>query len=298
MSPIPTERRAGVLILSYRRAGKIRTLKALQQIKWTGPVYIVVSSDDEQLPQYRELYPNLYVFDRQAVQCDYYDNLPPTGPLAARNKAWDIAQDLGWTHFVVLDDDYTRFYVYSLWPGNPNHHGVIRWVPEGWGDRLFHRMWDFLDNTPKVLCITFSQTGDMNPQTRRKIMQTFFLRTDRRFEFVARLNDDVTTYYDLGLRGEVVIQIPAIMISQGCTQSQPGGLTEEYLRYGTYAKSMYTVLRWPAHCKVEYLPQVGRVHHHIVRYPYPCIIREPNAPDIDALDLSMNCMSMGVEEKE
>jgi len=272
-------REAGVLVVSYRRAGRVRTLGLLDHIKWTGPTYIVVSSDDEQLSQYQKLYKNLYVFDRFRVICDYYDNMPPSGPLAVRNIAWDIAAELGWTHFVVLDDDYSHLYIYQVWaqlyPNMVrNKGGMIYRVPTGWGDRLFHTMWDLLDEVPTILCVSFSQSGDMAQNIKRKIMQTFFLRTDRRFKFVARLNDDVTTYYNLGLQGEIVLQIPALQIKQKMTQAQPGGLTEEYLRHGTYAKSMYTVLRWPAHCRVEYSKSMGRIHHHIVPYAYPVIIKD------------------------
>jgi len=272
-------REAGALIISYRRAGRVRTMQLLQHIKWTGPTYIVVSNDDEQLSQYQKLYKNLYVFDRSRVLCDYYDNMPPSGPLAVRNIAWDIASDLGWTHFVVLDDDYSHLHVYRAWARLypsivKNQGGVIHRVPPSWGDRLFHTMWDLLDEVPTVLSVSFSQTGDMTTKIKRKVMQTFFFRTDRRFEFVARLNDDVTTYYDLGLRGDIVLQMPALHIKQKSTQAQPGGLTEEYLRHGTYAKSMYTVLRWPAHCRVEYSKTIGRIHHRIAPYAYPVIMKD------------------------
>jgi len=267
-------RKAGVLIISYRRAARVKTVAMLHRIKWTGPVYLVISNDDDQRSQYLEAYKNVYVFNRSTVKCDYYDNNPPSGPLAARNIAWDIAKELGWTHFVVLDDDYSYLYIDRHWVANPNKKGVIRNVPANWGDRLFHAMWDLLDAVPQIQCVSFSQTGDLSKGIKRKIMQIFFLRTDRRFEYVARLNDDVTTYYDLGLRGEIVLQIPALMVKQEITQSQPGGLTEEYLQYGTYAKSMYTVLRWPAHCRVEYLKTVGRIHHRIASYAYPLIVKE------------------------
>jgi hypothetical protein len=266
-------RKAGVLIISYRRAGRVKTIAMLRNIKWTGPVYLVISNDDDQRSQYLEAYDNVYIFDRSAVKCDYYDNGPPSGPLAARNIAWDIAKELGWTHFVLLDDDYSHLTIHREWSTNPKKR-IIRNVPANWGDHLFHAMWDLLDAVPQIQCVSLSQTGDFAETIRRKVMQTFFLRTDRRFEFVARLNDDVTTYYDLGLRGEIVVQIPLLMVKQTVTQSQPGGLTEEYLQYGTYAKSMYTVLRWPAHCRIAFHNIVGRIHHRIATYPYPLIVKE------------------------
>jgi len=230
------------------------------------------------LTAYQKTYDNLYVFDRNSVQCDYYDNAPPSGPLAARNIAWDTAAKLGWTHFVVLDDDYGGMQIYQNWGMQYrelliNTKGEIRKVPEQWGDCLFHSLWDLLDDVPQIQCVSLSQSGDRADHIKQKVMQTFFLRTDRRFQFVARLNDDVTTYYDLGLRGEIVLQMPALQIRQWQTQKQPGGLSEDYLRYGTYAKSMYTVLRWPAHCQVDYIPSVGRIHHKIATYAYPLIIQ-------------------------
>lgn len=267
------------MIISYRRAARVKTARLLRRLKWTGPVYIVVSSDDDQLSEYQRLHDNVYVFDRSAVKCDYYDNRPPSGPLAARNIAWDIAAELGWTHFVVLDDDYYAMQIYQAWAKQhrelvQNTSITISRVPDQWGDRLFNRMWDLLDEVPRILCVSLSQSGDRTDYIKRKVMQTFFLRTDRRFEFVARLNDDVTTYYDLGLQGGIVLQMPSLHVKQGQTQAQLGGLTDDYLRDGTYAKSMYTVLRWPAHCQVDYLSDVGRIHHQIAPYSYPLIVRD------------------------
>lgn len=270
----------GTFILSYARAKRQHTLKLLQKFNWPYPIRIVVSTDDPQLDQYRELYgERVITFDRNSVMCDYYDNMPPSGVLAARNIAWDLAESLGWTHFLVLDDDYSQFSK-RLW-----RNSSASWAKCGPFAgfeivnatfdvaRLCNAMWHWLDICPQLLCVSFTQTGDLCYYLKRKVMQAFFLRTDRRFEFISRMNDDVTTYFDLGLRGGIVLQIPIFGIRQQPTQSQPGGLTDLYRQYGTYTKSLYTLLRWPAHAVVTRIPSVGRIHHRILPDVYPKIVK-------------------------
>lgn len=272
--------RYGTFILSYDRPKRQHTLRLLRRFRWPYPIRIVVSSDDPQLDKYRELYGNLVVtFDRASVSCDYCDNRPPSGVLAARNVAWDLAVALGWTHFLVLDDDYTHFSKRKIC--DPRSSWAKRGALGGFLDvtstfdvaRLCEAMWRWLDICPQLLCVSFTQSGDMCQYLKRKVMQTFFLRTDRRFEFIARMNDDVTTYFDLGIRGGIVMQIPIFGIRQCGTQSQPGGLTDLYRQYGTYIKSLYTLLRWPAHAVVSRVHTVGRIHHWIRPDVYPKIIR-------------------------
>lgn len=100
---------------------------------------------------------------------------------------------------------------------------------------------------------------------KRKAMNSFFCSISRLFKFIGRMNDDVNTYVVLGNRGNLLFTIPTIRIEQNDTQQSSGGLTDMYLRFGTYIKSFYSVMFAPSCVKVH--PMTGniedRLHHRI-----------------------------------
>lgn len=62
---------------------------------------------------YKRIYgkDNVYVFNKEEAmeQCDTMDNFEKHNiVLYARNKCWEIAKELGYKYFLVLDDDYTQ----------------------------------------------------------------------------------------------------------------------------------------------------------------------------------------------
>ncbi len=78
--------------------------------------------------------------------------------------------------------------------------------------------------------IAFAQGGDFiggidnGKETyrfnKRKCMNTFICSTERPFEFVGAMNEDVNTYCTKGSRGELFLTIPFASITQTATQSQ------------------------------------------------------------------------------
>lgn len=278
------ERVGGVFIITYKRPDpkQQKTLKLLESMGYSGRLKLVLSNDDPTVDKYIENYgrDRVYVFDRESVDCDYFDNeYPYTGCCAVRNAAWDIAADLGWTHFLVLDDDYTALmWNMPLLVPKKIWTGPRKWTALGVWEKVNDLMWDALDAIPRLICVGMAQGGDnqgrgVKKPCKRKVMQTFYLRTDRRFPFMARLNDDVTGYFNVNLQGRFfTLQHALTVVMQPQTQSRPGGVTEEYRRLGTYRKSMYTMLRWPGHVRVKYQPTLGRIHHFIVPFAYPQIL--------------------------
>lgn len=117
---------------------------------------------------------------------------------------------------------------------------------------------------------------------KRKAMNVFVCDTGRPFRYVARMNDDVTTYVNLQRRGLPFLTFLAAQVNQAETQSRAGGLTEMYEQFGTYVKSFYSVMFDPSCVRVASLgdPRVGgagykRLHHLIDwNAAAPCIIEE------------------------
>jgi hypothetical protein len=280
--------RFAVFILTFGRAGRVVTLKTLRKQQYSGPVYLVVSTDDPTVEEYRRRYGSewVLVFDKAEIEktFDTADNFPERrAVIYARNAAFGFARQLGLEAFLELYDDYERFR-YSISPdGCHCSYTVI-----GNLDRLFDAFLDGLAMMPqRVLTVCMAQGGDYMGQrvgrpfrweTRllRKAMNTFFLRVDRPFAFVGKVNEDVNTYVELGKRGYVFLTVPMVAIYQKATQANEGGMTGLYLDSGTYVKSSYTVMFNPSAVKIDFMGVLyQRIHHNISwDHAVPCIVPE------------------------
>ena len=258
-----------VFILSNNRADKVRTLDTLLKENYTGKYYIIIDNEDKSKDKYIEKFGNnhIIIFDKLAKskECDTFDNLDKRNTvLFARNSCHKIAKELGLTYFLELDDDYTIFRN-RVWDGKKL--GSIEVMDM---DSIINSMLEFLEISG-ALTIAFSQTGDLiggagskvfKDRITRKAMNAFFCKTDRPFNFIGRMNDDVNTYVNLGSKGNLLFTIADISLEQGSTQQSSGGLTDMYLELGTYVKSFSTVLCNPSSVYVSTLgPRFKRLHH-------------------------------------
>ena len=135
-------------------------------------------------------------------------------------------------------------------------------------DKVFDIMLKFYKNT-NIKSIAFSQGGDhiggfSGIKLKRKCMNSFICSTEREFKFVGSMNEDVNTYTTLGSRGDVFFTFTNINLSQGDTQSQNSGITDMYLKFGTYCKAFTTVMMHPSGTKVSMMNSKNvRIHHSI-----------------------------------
>lgn len=260
------------LILTYNRADRVRTIRALRKHGYTGPVKLLVSDDDPQLERYREIYgEDVVVFSKADYRgsFDMMDNFERTDTVTfARNASYDAAERLGYRYFLQLDDDYTH----------------LRWFTDGHGGlggrtlvvkNLGAILEAFLDfyRESSVDVLAFAQTGDYcrlggvwKTGAKRKAMNWMLCSTDRRVRFDARLNDDVTTYLRYGGTGRLFLTLPHVVVYQALTQSQPGGLTGSYRDFGTYVKSFYSVMARPDCTIVSEIGHVDRRPHHRITW--------------------------------
>lgn len=107
-------------------------------------------------------------------------------------------------------------------------------------------------------------------------MNTFICSVDRPFEFMGRMNEDVTTYVNLGHKGKLFLSVSSISVIQNATQKEKGGLSGLYLDYGTYVKSFFSVMYNPSCVKIgEMGTKHKRIHHRVSwNNAVPCIMRE------------------------
>jgi len=276
----------GAFILTHGRADRVITYQTLRDYGYTGPIWLVVDDEDNQLDDYKERYPGeVEVFDKRewAARVDTGDNFDGRGAVVyARNAVFEIARSKGLTYFIMLDDDYDwfRFRI--------NSEGYYGWPKCLNLDSAANAIFSYLDQTP-FFTIALSQGGDFiggaeaipKIYAKRKAMNVFFCRTDRPFRFEGRLNEDVTAYVNEQRRGYAMISLMQLSVNQKDTQSNEGGLTEAYLDVGTYVKSFYSILYSPSCISVGIIAGFKngvshpRIHHRIDwKHAVPKIVPE------------------------
>lgn len=273
-----------VFILTHGRPDSIYTLNSLRVCGFTGRVVLVLDDGDETVHEYINKYTfgNIKVFDKKAYAeaIDEFDNFEDRRAIVyARNACFDIAADLEYTYFLQLDDDYVSF-DYRLVIDDKAVFKPVKNL-----DAVFDSVLDYYKSIP-AYSIAFAQGGDFiggidnGRQTfrfsQRKVMNTFFCSTERRFKFFGRINEDVNVYTDFQSKGNLFLTLQNLSITQQRTQQKRGGLTDIYLQLGTYVKSFYTLMCAPSCTRISMMNANHKRLHHSIDWDVavPKIIRE------------------------
>ena len=272
-----------VFILTYGRADKVITYNNLRKQGYTGKIFLVCSDDDKSINDYKEKYGEAIVlFNKELAgnKFDIGDNFENKKVVVyARNEVFDIAKNLGYENFIVMDDDYNSFHFLCNEIGEYEQRKCKNL------NNVFSIYFKYFLKT-NCLCIAPIQGGDLIGGKRnsmfsgglmkRKVMNVWFLTTKRRFNIVGRINEDTSSYVLEGNRGGLFLQVPDFRIDQNTTQSSSGGLTEFYLETGTYQKSFYSVMFSPSCVKIALMNSTHKRLHHQISWNNTCskIIRE------------------------
>ena len=261
----------GAFILTHGRPDKQDTITALRRQGYTGKIYLIIDDQDTKGGEY---YTNSDADDvfcinsaEVAKTLDICDSMGHYNSVVYKRMAsFDIAERLGITYFIQLDDDYHAFY-YRRKRGK--HLDAIRIKDL---NKVFEVMIEWME-TSNADTVAMAQGGELiggigsalaRNEVRRKAMNSWMLKTDRRLQFIGRLNDDVNTYVMNGIWGKLIMTPYCLSLAQGQTQFVEGGMTSLYLDTGTYMKSFYTVMMAPSCVSVRRLgPTHPRAHHHI-----------------------------------
>ena len=259
-------------ILTHGRPEKVYTIEALRNAGYTGRIVLVIDNEDKTADQYYEKFgrEDVVMFDKlkKSKEFDTIDiGRDRRAIVYARNACFDIAKDLGYKYFLELDDDYTNFRQRFI----KDNGQFGSWYLKDF-DAVVDCMLEFLE-TSGALTVAFAQTGDFiggsgskvfKDKLARKAMNSFFCKTENKFDFIGRINEDVNTYVNLGSKGNLFFTVSDMSLDQTQTQANSGGMTELYLNAGTYVKSFFTVISNPSSVK---LYTVGsshkRIHHSI-----------------------------------
>lgn len=267
------ENNFAVFILTHGRPDNVKTFSTLKKCGYTGKVYFIIDNEDKTIDKYINNFgkENIVVFDKKAMadsidEGNNFDNRKVI--IHARNACFKIAKDLGIKYFMQFDDDY-YYFGYRYETGAK----IIKNL-----DVVIEKMLDFYKSI-NIKSIAFSQGGDhiggfSGIKLKRKCMNSFLCSTDREFTFVGSINEDVNTYTSLGNRGDVFFTFTNIQLDQKDTQSNKGGMTDQYALSGTYVKSFHSVLMHPSGVKVSMMNSNNPRLHHSIKWinTVPCII--------------------------
>jgi hypothetical protein len=270
-------------ILTNGRPDRVITYDSLRKSGYTGPIYLLVDDLDRTGAQYLEKYGDqVIVFDKKAIaetfdQADNFNDMRAI--IYARNASFEVAKQLGIKRFIQLDDDYQEFQ-WRFGSGLTYHYKTIADL-----DAVFGHMLAFFE-TSGIHSLAMAQGGDFvggaNNKTTaqfvralRKCMNSFICSTERPFQFLGRINEDVNTYTHQASKGLLLLTTNQVALVQKQTQTNAGGMTELYLDSGTYVKSFYSVMFQPSSVTVQHSVSMRRLHHHVIwRNTVPKILSE------------------------
>ena len=275
-----------IFILTHGRPTNIKTMATLKECGYTGRLYLVVDDEDKTLDKYIANFgkDRVVVCNKKemADQVDEGNNFDERRTIThARNACFKIAKDLGIKYFMELDDDYISFeYRYVSRCGEKLKVHYVSNLDAVLGLYLeFYKATGFSS-------MAFAQGGDFiggvenkyatKKPLIRKCMNSFICSTDRPFQFIGAMNEDVNTYVTLGSRGVLFGTIPMISLVQTATQSQKHGITDMYLRFGTYCKAFTTVMMHPSSVRISMMNTSNPRIHHLIKWQNttPMIVSE------------------------
>ena len=263
-----------IFIMVHGRPKKDWTYRTLKNNGYTGKIYLVGDNLDETIDEYKERYgDDLLVFDKELARkgLDAGDNSGDLrSTLYSSNKIHDLAKEKKLDYYMIMCDDYDgfryRFDEFDNYCTKKNCRTL---------DKVFKSMINLMHSSEQITTIALAQGGDfiggkessMGKQKtlRRKAMNSFLCSTKRPFKFMGRMNEDVTTYVNLGGKGHLFFTIPQVAVDQMGTQQEEGGLTDLYKSYGTYVKSFFSVMYNPSCVKISMIGlSHPRIHHRIL----------------------------------
>ena len=205
-----------VFILSHGRANNIKTVNMLKRFHYTGDWYVVIDNEDDQEELYRnEFGDHIIQFDKRdyvsKIDLGDMDTDRRVG-VFARNFIQDEAERLGYECHLQLDDDFSEIAIRYADDDKLQSMMVTDL------DTVFDACLDLFLSTP-LTALSFALSSDyiggvasdrFQAGMFRKTMGSFFLKAKDKFQFVMRMNDDITSCILHGSRGKLFYTISSL----------------------------------------------------------------------------------------
>ena len=246
-------KRFAIFILTNGRPNNQHTLEFLKK-SFNGDVFLLCDNEDSTLKEYQKNYgKNVVVFDKNewVLKSDPMDNFQSKkSVLYARNAVFEIAKDMGYDYFAMVDDDITqlsfRYEKDGKLVGKPVHNF----------DRVISNALDFMDGT-KTDFFSFGTDkiyigGSSNSQFKKKIIDKVYnfiiCRTGCKHFYKGIMNEDeihniLSMSVGTLVKSSTIIQMQMKPVGRDSI----GGNAETYNENGyySYVRNFYPVIAFP-----------------------------------------------------
>lgn len=254
--------KVATFILTHGRPYNQRTLGVLQDLGYTGKIYLVLDDQDETIQKYIDEYgaDNIIIFDK-----NHYVSKTDTGlhrpvfkfAVYARNAIEDIARDCGLDYFLMLDDDITNIRF------RYNDNGSLKTAYiNGCFDSIMYSYIDYMDKAD-ISCMSLG-FGNMymsgcsaleTESSRQRICVEAFVRSVKhKIDWRLNMVEDLITSIDASMRGDVWFQfLPLqveIQMSEGAVS---GGNSDAYNSFGKYKMTFFPTIIYPSSNRPRYV---------------------------------------------
>lgn len=272
--------RYAVFIITHGRANRQLTYKYFSKRNCTDDVYLIIDDKDEQLNEYKSKYKEKVIVFSKGDYKNKVDTLVnnPTlaHPVYARNAVYDIAKQLGYRYFFVVDDDIKRVVLRYVIEGNLKSHVVnteLRYV--------LNYLVDFMIAT-KAHLVGIPNVGafigginshHLKSGCIREVNNFYLCDTNKKIDFISTLHDDITTNLMLNNKGYFIIS-PMLLMQKFDTNGNEkgGGMKDTYDKYGLYPMVFSAVVVAPNSIKVK--PNKDSFEIRRKNRQYPLIISD------------------------
>lgn len=268
-----------VIIISHGRP-QCQTVSVLKECGYTGEYYIVVDDEDDTFNEYAAKHGLLRLHPFHKSVCfDIMDNFKGPNSIAtfARNECWNLARKKNLKYFLMLDDDLKSLsFRYNL-------DGKLKGTKASNLDVVFSQCCEYIQDS-NISCLGFGLAMDyiggierFYNYSKRSVMNTFFCRSDKQFDFCGRYSEDFITPVHENKIGNLFLGFTGLQAQfevweQG-KEKQTGGCQGVYLDIGAYTLRFYAVI---AHPDCIYIRESGEGLDNTTAYnnAYPKIISD------------------------
>ena len=246
-------KRFAIFILTNGRPNNQYTLEFLRK-SFKGDVFLICDNEDKTLKEYQNNYgEQVIVFDKNewVSKSDPMDNFQSKNSvLYARNAVFEIAKDMGYEYFVMVDDDVTGLsFRYEK-------DGKLVGKPVKNFNKVSSVILETMDNTGTDF-FSFGMDkiyigGSSNSQYQKKIIDKvycfIFCRTEQQHFYKGIMNEDeINNILSMSV-GKLAKSLTAIQIQyKPIGRDNIGGNAETYNENGyySYIRNFYPIIAFP-----------------------------------------------------
>ena len=264
-----------IFILSKGRPNDQITYKMLRDSGYTGDIRILCDNMDDTIDEYRKKFGDeVLMFDKvewsaksdRITNEDAYNVLLP-----ARNAATEIAKDLGYTHYMQMDDDISRLAHRFV-----DDEGMLRTVDVTDLDGVLKAMLEFLKIEP-VVGLTFGwhtfyqygKEGRFKEGLIHDAYTTYMMSVSNPVKFRGNLTEDFIGLMDNLRVGRLLYAVLDIMYLTPEQGSNEGGLQDVYESNGQWMVVIYALIANPGNVKIKFRDsgEIGTYSNKHLRAP-------------------------------